>query len=268
MRPILDYLAKLQFSLRFVARVCIACIFAAAVFIHGASAQSLCVHESDSPLTSSKPPKMPVEEIIRKFAANDTANRGARNHYSFTEDITIQTVLSGSVEGEYRTVTNISYDAHGARIENAASPPVNSLSRIQVSQKDLDEIRNIDAFFLPTEDLPKYKIAYEGTQHIDEIDAYAFAITPRKINSSNRQFEGCVWVEDRDMQIVKVRGSVVPDSAENQSPIFETYREQIDGQFWFPTFIRADGILHFKANEGGTILIREIVKFTRYKQPG
>jgi hypothetical protein len=44
-----------------------------------------------------------------------------------------------------------------------------------------------------------------------------------------------------------------------------TYREQIDGQYWFPTYTRADDDLHFKS---GDVHIREIIKYTNYKRFG
>lgn len=248
---------------RFVVWLCAGIVLVVLQFPNVAAAQTSC-SDAGGNLNANQQPKLPVDEIIRRFAANDTINREARNHYTYTEDITIQTLTGTHVDGEYRTVTNISFDARGTRIESAAIAPVNSLSRIVVGQEDLYDIRNVMHFFLPTEDLPKYKIVYAGTQHIDEIDAYAFTVTPEKTESSSRRFQGCVWIDDHDLQIVKVRGRVVPDSQNNQSPTFETYREFIDGRFWFPTYTRADGILHFKA---GDIHIREIVKCTSYKRP-
>ena len=55
-----------------------------------------------------------------------------------------------------------------------------------------------------------------------------------------RYFEGQIWVDDRDLQIVKSEGKPVPEikskgGQENLFPRFTTYREQIDGKFWFPS---------------------------------
>ena len=50
---------------------------------------------------------------------------------------------------------------------------------------------------------------------------------------------------------------------ENLFPRFTTYREQIDGKFWFPTYTRAEDTLHFSS---GPVRIRQIIRYTDYKQ--
>jgi hypothetical protein len=76
-------------------------------------------------------------------------------------------------------------------------------------------------------------------------------------------------VDDLDFQIVKTYGKSVPDirkrSEENLFPRFTTWREQIDGKYWFPTYTRADDTLHFSNND---VRIRMIVKYTDYKRFG
>jgi hypothetical protein len=264
MRTLLSFNSKVRVSRRAIATICAGIVFAAAAISGTAGAQTPC-GDGASHIKTSQQPMTSVEEIIRKFAANDTINREARNHYTYKEDITIQTLIGTSVDGEYKKVSNFLFDAQGKRIESAAAELKNSLQRIEIAQEDLDEIRNVMLFVLPTEDLPKYKISFAGVERIDEIDTYVFSVSPQKADPNDRQFQGCVWVEDHDLQIVKVRGRVVPDTPDNQSPTFETYRELIDGKYWFPTYLYADGPLHFKE---GDIHIREIVKLTNYKRPG
>jgi hypothetical protein len=46
-------------------------------------------------------------------------------------------------------------------------------------------------------------------------------------------------------------------------PKFVTYRQQVDGRYWFPAYTRSDETLRF-ANE--SIHIRETVKYTSYKR--
>ncbi|MGB7129456.1 MAG: hypothetical protein WBD59_01530, partial [Candidatus Sulfotelmatobacter sp.] len=52
---------------------------------------------------------------------------------------------------------------------------------------------------------------------------------------------------------------------EHLYPKFTTWRQQIDGKYWFPTYTRADDTLHFQLND---IHIREIVKYEDYKRFG
>jgi hypothetical protein len=97
-----------------------------------------------------------------------------------------------------------------------------------------------------------------------------FDIAPRQIVGKKRYFQGRIWVDDHDFQIVKTYGKTVPDirkkkGQENLFPNFTTWREQVDGKYWFPTYTRADDTLHFSA---GDVKIREIVKYENYKQFG
>jgi len=121
---------------------------------------------------------------------------------------------------------------------------------------------------LTTPELPKYFIRYLGRQNVDEISCYVFAVKPKKIEGKERYFGGLVWVDDRDLQIVKSYGramGIANSKGNNQSPKFETYREQIDGKYWFPTYTLADDTLHFTL---GDIRIREILHYEDYKRFG
>jgi hypothetical protein len=101
------------------------------------------------------------------------------------------------------------------------------------------------------------------------LDTYVFDLAPKKIQKDKRYFQGRIWVDNRDFQIVKTCGKNVPDirkkGSENLTPKFVTYREQIDGQYWFPTYTKADDDLNFSA---GPVHVREIVKYTNYKRFG
>jgi hypothetical protein len=68
------------------------------------------------------------------------------------------------------------------------------------------------------------------------------------MEKGERYFEGQIWVDQLDLQIVKTYGKGVGVQKKNddhQLPRFETYRQQIDGKYWFPTYTRADDVLHF-----------------------
>jgi hypothetical protein len=117
---------------------------------------------------------------------------------------------------------------------------------------------------LNTAELPKYLIRYLGKETLDEISCYAFAVKPKKQEPGQRYFEGIVWVDDRDLQIVKSYGRGVGIvKKNNEFPKFETYREQIDGKYWFPTYTIANATLHFQDNDQR---IKQTVKYEDYKQ--
>jgi hypothetical protein len=111
-------------------------------------------------------------------------------------------------------------------------------------------------------------VKYLGHVKVDEITAYVFNIRPKEIIKGHQYFQGVVWVDDRDLQIVKSEGKPVPEVRAHKGqfnlfPRFTTYREQIDGKFWFPTFTVADDTLYFP---GQPIHMKEIIKYSDYKQ--
>jgi hypothetical protein len=138
-----------------------------------------------------------------------------------------------------------------------------------MTKEDWDDFRHRLPFVLTTQDLPEYKVDYVGQQHVDELDTYVFDVAPKKIEKDKRYFDGRIWVDNRDLQIVKTCGRNVPDihkrGSENLTPKFVTYREQIDGQYWFPTYTKADDMLNFSS---GPVHVREILKYTNYKRFG
>jgi hypothetical protein len=245
-------------------------VFVVLAFWMTASAETNC-EEGNGPLSTHPPQGITTEEIIQKFAAKEAIFKEARNNYTYTQDNTVQTVEGNAVDGEWRQVWDITYDDKGARIENVKFAPQDSLTRVLMTKEDLDDIRNRLPFVLTTADLPLYDVLFVGQQSVDEIETYVFDMAPKKIEKGQRYFQGRIWVDNRDYQIVKTCGRNVPDvhakknERENLTPKFVTYREQVDGQYWFPTYTRADDELHFKT---GDIHIRETIKYTNYKRFG
>jgi hypothetical protein len=128
-------------------------------------------------------------------------------------------------------------------------------------------LRDVQPFVLTTTELPNYFVRYLGKEPVDEIDCYVFAVKPKKMEQGKRYFAGQVWVDDRDLQIVKSYGrgvGVIKRGEDKKFPKFETYREQIDGKYWFPTYTIANDTLQF--DSGQNARIRETVKYEDYKQ--
>ena len=252
-------------------------IFASILLLAPAAllAQTNC-EEGAGPLNAAQPQGVTTQEIIQKFAAKEELFREARNNYTYTQDITVQTLDGNTVDGEFRLVQDITYNDKGERVENVTFAPQSSLVRVSMSREDFDDFRRVMAFILTTADLPHYNLLYVGQQHVDEVETYVFDIAPKTLEKGQRYFQGRLWVDQKDMQIVKSCGKSVPEVTvsnskkkknvqENITPKFVTYREQIDGQFWFPTYIRADDTLHFSTQD---VHIREVIKLTNYKRYG
>ena len=227
--------------------------------------------DGNGKLNTAPPQGVTVQELIQKFAGKEAIFKDARNHYTYTQDVIVETVDGDTVDGEFRQTTDVLYDDKGQRVEKVTFAPQSTLTRIGITKEDYDDFRNRLPFVLTSQDLGQYDILYVGQQTVDELDTYVFDIAPKKVdkNGGPRFFQGRIWVDNRDYQIVKTCGKNVPDirkkNDENLSPKFVTYRQQVDGQYWFPTYTRADDVLHFSS---GDVQIREIVKYTNYQRFG
>jgi hypothetical protein len=233
-----------------------------------ANAARVAVHTEEE--ITNEPPSIPVDQIIQKFSQHESEFRKERDNYTYTQTFVMQTVdMDGQPDGEYRLTSDILFTPDGKRYEHVTYAPQPTLTRLGMTKQDLDDLKNIQPFVLTVEDLPKYNVTYVGRQVIDELHTYVFDVGPKKMEKDQRYFQGRVWVDDKDLQIVKSYGKAVPDiikkNNENIFPHFETFRENITGPYWFPTYTHADDTLGFST---GGIHMRMTVKYANYKRFG
>jgi hypothetical protein len=217
---------------------------------------------------SNKTETIDTDKIIRAFTAKETEFRQALNNYAFKRDAVIQTIgVGGEASGEYHRVSQFAFDDRGEKFEKITFFPQPTLTEISFTQEDLEDLGGVQPFALEASKINQYNFTYVGREHIDELDTYVFDVAPKVVPKkvSERFFQGRVWVEDRDMQIVKVRGKGVPEG-DQRFPVFETYRQQIDGRYWFPTYTYADDELAFPHDQ--SVHIRMVVRYTDYKRFG
>jgi len=220
-------------------------------------------------IVSQQPSGITVDQIISKFAAKEKEFQAARARYTYRQSNIIQTLEGAGVDGEYRQDWDVNFDARGKRSIAVTYAPEPTLTRISMTSEDTNDLQNVMPFVLTTDEIPDYNILYVGQQREDELQTYVFDIAPKQIDKNHRRFQGRIWVDNHDFQIVKTYGKSVPDlrsgKDENLFPRFTTYREQIDNVYWFPTYTTANDALHFK---GGDVDIRVIIKYTDYKRFG
>jgi hypothetical protein len=221
----------------------------------------------EGPLNPDQPQSITPQQIIEKFAAKEREFSQARALYTWRQTLKVQTLEGDAVDGEYQLITDELFDDNGRRVQKVVYAPQPTLKRILLTPNDLKDFERGYPFVLTTEELPSYNITYVGQQRVDELDTYVFDIAPKKVEKEKRHFEGRIWVDNRDLQIVKTKGKMpdVRGKQEDLSPPFETYREQIDGKYWFPTYTRAEGTLQFK---GGEVQVRQIIKYQNYRRYG
>jgi hypothetical protein len=223
----------------------------------------------DNPI-SNEPPAIPADQIVKRFAEREAEFKLERDNYTYTQDFAIQTIDDDNrPDGEYRMTSDIVFTPDCKRFEKVTFAPQNTLERIMLSEQDLDDVRNVQPFVLNTTELPKYNVTYVGRQQVDELSCYVFDVAPKVIEKKQRYFQGRVWVDNKDLQIVMTDGKAVPDIVshgnENVFPRFRTYRENIEQGFWFPVYTRADDYLHFRS---GDVHIRMTIRYSNYKRYG
>jgi hypothetical protein len=224
-------------------------------------------------LNNAQPSGITTDEILKRMANQETTFKKARQGYAYRQTIKVQTVDGDTVDGEYQQVFDSSFDDKGNRIKNVVFAPQNSLTRIYMGPSDMYELEDGYQFTLGVDEIAQYNLLYVGQQAEDELHCYVFDVAPKEIVGKNRYFQGRIWLDDHDFQIVKSKGKFVPEKRVNKKgkgnedlhPIFTTWREQIDGTYWFPTYTSTDDVLHFSNQD---VRIKTVVKYTNYQQFG
>ncbi|MFN2529704.1 MAG: energy transducer TonB [Pyrinomonadaceae bacterium] len=214
--------------------------------------------------TTNSAPAPDVDHIIAAFTGKEAEFRRALNSYSFKRDAIIQSIgMGGQVIGEYHRVSLFTFDDQGKQYEKISFFPMPSMP--EVTQEDIDDLGGIEPFALEPSKIGKYNIRYVGKEKIDELNLYVFDVSPKVIpdpKTKERLFTGRIWVDDEDLQIVKTKGKGVPETKINKFPTVETYREHIDGRYWFPTYSYADEELVFE--NGSSLHVRLKVRYTDF----
>lgn len=209
------------------------------------------------------------EEVIQRFSVKEAEFRKAREAYTYKQSVKMEELdPSGRVSGKWEIVSDIIFGPNRQRVEKVTYAPVITLQNIVLTPQDEQDLRSVQPFVLTADDIGKYDIKYTGKENADEIPCYTFQVKPKTMLKGERYFEGKIWVDDRDLQIVKTFGKgvgLLKKGEDNQFPKFETYRAQVDGKYWFPVYTHADDVLRFT---NSSQRIRMVVKYENYKRFG
>jgi outer membrane lipoprotein-sorting protein len=204
------------------------------------------------------------QEIIQKFTAKEREFKNARKRCTYRQSVKVQALDGESVTEEYQQVADVRLDENGKKVKTIVLAPQPTMI---LSPEDAEDIESRLHFTLSTDELPEYNVSYVGQQQEDDLHCYVFDVAPKQMEKNRRYFQGRIWVDDRDLQIVKMTGKSAPDllqkkKGQNLSPKFTTYREVIGGKYWFPTYSSTDDMLHFPAAD---VHIKGTVKASDYK---
>ncbi len=228
-----------------------------------------CIAVFAAPARSAKTDaEVPIEQVIQSFIDKETEFSKARESYTYRQTVKIlEYNNSGGVRGRYESVQDILFGGDGKRLERVVYAPVPTLQNIIMTPNDMEDLRSVQPFVMTRDNAADYRIDFLGDQLVDEIETYMFSVKPKQMVKGKRYFEGQIWVDQLGLQIVKTYGKGVGvlkrSNKDERFPRFETYRDQIDGTYWFPVYTRADDTLAFPS---GPQKIRMIIKYENYKK--
>jgi hypothetical protein len=215
------------------------------------------------------PPSLPEAEITKHFSLKEDEYILSRTRYTYRKTIRIQEFgPDGQPAGEFVLVTQPGRDVEGKLFEKVIEKPQSTLQHLFLRSEDLEGLQRVPAFPLTSSQLAKYDLKYLGKEQVDEIDCYIFQAKPRMVERVKAYFDGIVWVDAKYLEVVKIYGKWVTDQGEVHAMadlpfgLFETYREYVDGKYWFPSYSRSDGTLNLKGQE---IPVRIVIKWTDFK---
>jgi hypothetical protein len=214
-----------------------------------------------------EPPTLPPDEIIRRFAAKEDEMVREIKGYTFQKEVRIQEIgPDNKPTGQLVIVTQLRIAPDGKMYEKPVSRQPSTLHNLDLQRGDSDLLAPAPMFPLTTAMLPKYEITYGGKQPLDELSAYYFTIKPRAVSRAQAYFSGVVWVDAQDLVIVKTMGKWVTETGDVTASdlpfkVFETYRQQVGKNLWFPAYARSDESVR---SGDASVPIRVIVKWSDF----
>jgi hypothetical protein len=215
-----------------------------------------------------EPPSLPPEEIIKKFAAKEDEYVAVRPKYGARKTIRVDEFdRQGRLSGQFLMVSETIRTPDGRIVNKVIEHPQSTLHVFALEPEDVKELERIPQFPLNSGQLAKYDLKYIGQEQIDEIDTYIFQVKPKALDRTHVYLDGIVWVDTKYLEVVKTYGRWVNELGDVKLATmpfttFETYRENVDGKYWFPNYERADETLHLK---DGDFPVRLVIKWSDFK---
>jgi hypothetical protein len=212
----------------------------------------------------------PPGNLAKLAAHRETATEAERNEYMYRQTVTLQELDNrGAARGQYKEIRDVIFSPEHQRAEETIGRPDNSLKNLKLTDEDFADIRDIQPLVLTEDRLWSYETRFRGEENMDDIDCWVLAVRPRQILQGQRLFDGLIWIDKKDYNIIRMEGQAVPQilttRSENLFPRFTTIRKPVDGKHWFPVYTYADDSLPFRS---GPQRIRLRIAYTNYKRFG
>jgi hypothetical protein len=212
----------------------------------------------------------PPVNLAKLVAHRETETDAERNEFTYRQSVTLDELDNhGAPRGQYREIRDIVFSPKHERSETLIGKPENGLKNLILTEEDFHDIREIQPLVLTEDRLWIYETKFRGEETMDQVDCWVLQVRPRQILQGQRLFDGMLWVDKKEYNIVRMEGQAVPQirttKAENLFPRFTTIRKPIDGKHWFPVYTYADDTLFFR---GGPQRERLRIGYTNYKRFG
>jgi len=219
-----------------------------------------------SPLPAQEPPA----NLARLIAQRETETEKERNEYTYRQTVAIEELDDhGAMRGSYREVRDVIFSPEHDRSEVMVGSPSSSLKNLILTPEDFEDVRHIQPLVLTLDQLWNYEVKFKGEETVDNVECWALQVRPRQMLSGMRYFDGMVWVDKQEYNIVRMEGQAVPQirttKKENLFPRFTTVRKPLDGKHWFPVYTYSDDVLQFK---NGPLRQRLRISYSEYKRFG
>jgi len=217
------------------------------------------------------PPPLPPEKIIESFAAREDEYLRANSLFGFKRSIRLQEFdPEGQQSAETSLASQIFLADNGKRYERSTEPGRQRFLDTKSGSVDAEKAAEVPLFPFVSGQMKYYDFVYKGAQPLDELHTYIFQVKPKRLLANLRLFSGVIYVDDQDLAVVKVYGKWVSlggdeeESSGGDSPfsLYEMYYENVEGRYWFPTYIRSEAYVHTK---NGDYRLRLTVRMTDFK---
>lgn len=214
------------------------------------------------------PPALPPAEIIRRFSEKEDTYLAARPHYGYRKTIRIEEFdPQGQLAGQFLQVTETVRGSNGRVFPKVIEHPQSTLRLFPLEPEDVRELEKIPQFPLTTAQLAKYELKYLGEEQVDDIKCYVLQVKPKGLERNQAYFDGIVWVDAKYLELVKSYGKWVTELGDTHIAgmpftTYETYRENVDGKYWFPNYMRSDDTLHVQE---ANVPVRLVIKWTDFQ---
>lgn len=220
------------------------------------------------PARAQAPQPASPAEILSQASERGKQLMAALRDYTYYAELTIQTVSqSDTITGKFYRFSQVSFDRDGNRqekiLENTSTLPKD----VYIGTNAANNMTRVYQFTVTPETLAQYEMSYVGRERLDELNTFVFDVKPRvkmpdPEKSPDRYLRGRVWIDDRDLCVVKVAGEALPEQYAHRTPKFETYFQNYD-KYWFPAYTSADDSIRV-----GRYFTRVVVnvRFTSYKK--